>query len=80
MATRGEPQVTPATKATERIAAYIDGFNLYFGIRKEGRRHLWLDLEALMRSLLRPHQEFVALRYFTAYVPGRDGALEAMGR
>jgi hypothetical protein len=33
-----------------------------------------------MHSLPRPHQEFVALRHFTAYVPGRDGALEAVGR
>jgi hypothetical protein len=70
--------VTPATKATERIAAYIDGFNLYFGIRKEGRRHLWL-ISRRSCSLFRPHQELVAVRYFTAYVPG-GRALEAVGR
>ncbi|MBO0803809.1 MAG: NYN domain-containing protein [Nocardiopsaceae bacterium] len=53
---------------SERIAAYIDGFNLYFGIRQHGRRYLWLDLEALMSSLLRPNQHLVAVRYFTARV------------
>lgn len=53
---------------TERVAAYVDGFNLYFGIRETGRRHLWLDLEALVRSLLKPHQQLVAVRYFTARV------------
>ncbi len=52
----------------ERVAAYIDGFNLYFGIRQEGRRHLWLDLEGLVRSLLKPRQQLVAVRYFTARV------------
>lgn len=59
--------VSSAERA-ERVAAYIDGFNLYFGIRKDGRRHLWLDLEGLVRSLLKPHQQLVALRYFTARV------------
>lgn len=53
---------------TERVAAYIDGFNLYFGIREKGRRHLWLDLESLVQSLLKPRQQLVAVRYFTARV------------
>jgi uncharacterized LabA/DUF88 family protein len=54
----------------EKVAAYIDGFNLYHGIRQGGRRHLWLDLEGLVQSLLKPHQQLVAVRYFTA--PVRD--------
>ena len=57
-----------ATESIERVAAYIDGFNLYFGIRADGRRHLWLDLEGLVRSLLKPHQQLVVVRYFTAPV------------
>lgn len=56
--------VSPA----KSVAAYIDGFNLYFGIREKGRRHLWLDLERLVQSLLKPHQQLVAVRYFTARV------------
>lgn len=60
--------MTRASRPPERVAAYIDGFNLYFGIRQYGRRYLWLDLEALMRSLLKPHQQLVAARYFTAMV------------
>jgi uncharacterized LabA/DUF88 family protein len=60
--------VSDGAGSAERVAAYIDGFNLYFGIRKNGRRHLWLDLEALVRSLLKPHQQLVAVRYFTARV------------
>ncbi len=54
--------------AVERVAAYVDGFNLYFGIRSRGRRYLWLDLEALIRRLLRADQQLVAVRYFTASV------------
>jgi len=27
---------------TDRVVAYIDGFNLYFGLKADrGRRHLW---------------------------------------
>jgi uncharacterized LabA/DUF88 family protein len=60
--------VTSVSGSTERVAAYIDGFNLYFGIRQTGRRHLWLDLEGLVQSLLKPRQQLVAVRYFTARV------------
>lgn len=60
--------MTDESRRPEGVAAYIDGFNLYFGIRQNGRRYLWLDLEALMRSLLRPHQQLVAVRYFKARV------------
>lgn len=60
--------MTDATVVPEKVVAYIDGFNLYYGIRHEGRRHLWLDLERLVRSLLKPYQHLVAVRYFTARV------------
>lgn len=60
--------MTGVTGSPERLAAYVDGFNLYFGIRQEGRRHLWLDLERLVQSLLKPQQQLVAVRYFTARV------------
>lgn len=67
--------MTGATGPIERVAAYIDGFNLYFGIRADGRRHLWLDLEGLVRSLLKPHQQLVLVRYFTAPVRNDPSAL-----
>lgn len=53
----------------ERVKAYVDGFNLYHGMReKHGRRYHWLDLQALVISLLRPHQRLVRVDYFTARV------------
>jgi hypothetical protein len=30
-----------------RVAVYVDGFNLYFGLHERyGRKYLWLDLQA----------------------------------
>jgi uncharacterized LabA/DUF88 family protein len=52
-----------------RVAVYVDGFNLYFGLKaKYGRRYLWLDLQALAASLLRPGQTLGQITYFTARV------------
>jgi uncharacterized LabA/DUF88 family protein len=51
----------------DRVIAYIDGFNLYFGLRADrGRKYLWLDLQALIDSLLLPGQELREIKYFTA--------------
>jgi hypothetical protein len=56
------------------VVAYIDGFNLYFGLkRKYGRRYLWLDLVELVRRL-RPGDQVLAVRYFTAVVKGEPVA------
>jgi uncharacterized LabA/DUF88 family protein len=52
-----------------RVVAYVDGFNLYHGLKaRYGRRYHWLDLQALVRSLLRPGQELLEVQYFTARV------------
>jgi uncharacterized LabA/DUF88 family protein len=54
-----------------RVATYIDGFNLYFGLKeKYARRYLWLDLQALSESLLRRGQTLARVTYFTARVRG----------
>jgi uncharacterized LabA/DUF88 family protein len=53
----------------QRVNAYIDGFNLYFGLRQSGwRKYYWLDLPALVTSLLKPDQQLVATHYFTARI------------
>lgn len=52
-----------------RVAVYIDGFNLYFGIRASGLgKYLWLDLCAFSNSLLKDRQRLVAVKYFTARI------------
>ena len=53
----------------ERVKAYVDGFNLYHGLKtRHGRKYLWLDLQALAVRLLKPSQHLVAVEYFTARV------------
>ena len=38
----------------ERVKAYVDGFNLYHGLKaRHGRKHLWLDLRGLLER--QPH-------------------------
>lgn len=50
-----------------RVISYIDGFNLYFGLKnKDWKRYYWLDLEALSADLLLPGQTLLATHYFTA--------------
>ena len=57
------------------VIAYVDGFNLYHGLRdKYRRRYLWLDLECLVQRL-RPSDHVVAVRYFTALVLDEPAAL-----
>lgn len=53
----------------ERVVAYVDGFNLYFGLKHSGfKRYYWLDAAALAASLLKPGQQLVATHYFTARI------------
>lgn len=52
-----------------RVITYIDGFNLYFGLKNKGwRRYYWLDLVALANALLRPGQTLSETHYFTARI------------
>lgn len=57
------------TNNPERVIAYIDGFNLYFGMKQSfGERTLWLDLQKLVLSLLKPNQQLIKTKYFTSRV------------
>ncbi len=41
----------------QRVTAYVDGFNLYFGLKDSSfKRYYWLDVSALAQSLLKPGQ------------------------
>ena len=54
---------------TQRVTVYVDGFNLYYGLRSKGwRRYYWLDLRRLSENLLGTDQRLVMLRYFTTRV------------
>jgi hypothetical protein len=50
------------------VIGYIDGFNLYYGLRDRYQdRYQWLDLVKLVERL-RPLDSVIAVRYFTALV------------
>ncbi|HIE54601.1 MAG TPA: NYN domain-containing protein, partial [Chromatiaceae bacterium] len=52
-----------------RVISYIDGFNLYFGLRNKGwKRYYWLDLVALSESILKSGQTLVESHNFTARI------------
>lgn len=52
-----------------RVISYIDGFNLYYGLRsKAWRRYYWLDLVALSKALLKPDQLWGEAHYFTSRI------------
>jgi uncharacterized LabA/DUF88 family protein len=53
----------------ERVVAYVDGFNLYFGLRSKGwRRYYWLDIRLLAQNLMKTSQQLIGTKYFTARI------------
>lgn len=63
--------MTDANKNTkiERVIVYIDGFNLYFGMKEAGYENCkWLDIDCLVNNLLKPNQEVQQIKYFTSRV------------
>ena len=53
----------------QRVHAYIDGFNLYFGLKALGNpRYHWLDLWLLLENCLKEGDELVGVSYFTARI------------
>lgn len=53
----------------QRVVAYVDGFNLYYGLRdKRWKRFYWLDIQSMVQNLLKPHQILVSTKYFTTVI------------
>ena len=53
----------------KQVITYIDGFNLYYGLKsKYGRKYIWLNVESLSTSLLKQGQILKKVRYFTAMI------------
>ena len=56
-------------RGDQRVMAYVDGFNLYYGMRsKRWHRYNWLDIRRLSMNLLKPGQTLVGTKYFTSRV------------
>lgn len=57
----------------ERVIAYVDGYNLYYGLRaKKWKRFYWLNIQALAGQLLKPDQVLVTTKYFTTVIKQPD--------
>jgi hypothetical protein len=53
----------------QRVISYIDGYNLYFGLRQQNwKRFYWLNLQRLSEQFLRTDQLLVETKYFTTIV------------
>lgn len=53
----------------QRVIIYIDGFNLYFGLREKGwKKFYWLNLQKLAENILNQEQELIEVKYFTSRV------------
>ena len=56
-----------------KTIVYVDGFNLYYALKKHNLK--WLNLAALAKVLL-TENDVVAIKYFTARVRNRVGDLD----
>jgi uncharacterized LabA/DUF88 family protein len=54
----------------DRVIAYVDGFNLYFGLREKGwRKYYWLNVKLLCENILAgTNRHLVYTKYFTSRI------------
>lgn len=56
-----------ATQEKQRVIVYVDGFNFYYGLKApKWRKYYWIDIVKLFEMFIRPNQELVAVKYFSA--------------
>jgi uncharacterized LabA/DUF88 family protein len=57
----------------QRTVGYIDGFNLYYGLKaRKWRRYYWLDPYRLLSSELTADYDLVGVKYFSARIKRPD--------
>lgn len=53
----------------QRVIIYIDGFNLYFGLReKKWKNFYWLNIQKLGENILTKEQTLIEVKYFTSRI------------
>lgn len=63
-------QIKPV-HAESRVIAYVDGFNLYFGMKSSGlSAGYWLNIPLLLTRYLLPSERLVLTKYFTSRISG----------
>jgi hypothetical protein len=62
-----------------RTIVYVDGFNLYYRMLEKRPDLKWLNIKQVAEKVLRPENQIISVRYYTARVSGRHDSL-APGR
>ena len=58
----------------ERVIAYVDGYNLYHGLRdRQWKWFYWLNIQLLAQHLIKPDQQLVITKYFTTIINYPEG-------
>ncbi len=53
----------------EKVISYIDGYNLYHGLKSQGWKWAyWINLHLMIENLLSQNQKLVTTKYFTTRV------------
>lgn len=66
--------------AHERVMVYIDGFNLYFGLKtKRWKKYYWLNLITLAENLIKDNQELKKVKYFTSRISSPPDKVKRQG-
>jgi len=64
-----------------RVITYIDGFNLYFGLRENAwKKYMWLDLTAFSECLTNSNQTLLETKYFTSRISGNKSKEERQSK
>jgi uncharacterized LabA/DUF88 family protein len=64
-----------------RTIVYIDGFNLYYGLkRKYGKKYMWLNIDEFARNIAPPQGILVQTKYFTSRLKGNSTNPEKLRR
>lgn len=60
-----------AAATSMRTICYIDGFNLYYGLKSASwQKYYWLNMREMATKLVRPPFMLVGTKYFTARISG----------
>jgi uncharacterized LabA/DUF88 family protein len=72
--------VSDTSSPQKRVKFYIDGFNLYFGMKESGwQRYYWLDVYKLAEILLPTNSLLLNVNYFTSRVTDSTGKRKRQG-
>ena len=53
----------------DRLIAYVDGFNLYYGLKeKKWKKYYWLNVKGLCKNLTKSNQDLIVTKYFTSRI------------